>query len=188
MVEYHDGRGHVRVNLAEHLDDPGLGDPYRLRLAARKSSQVERFHARQRKDVVIDRVVVRKLHLGSHGDGHHAGNEILVALPDLHAPSARSRVRARSSETRRRAQFGDGGEDGLADRACGIRGRGTPGCDRNANLHTSVYRGALLGGGARSASSSEPGQAHRHQERAHPADVHSVHSTEGRLPLVLLVS
>ena len=95
VVEHDDRGGHVRMDVAEHLDDARLVEAHGARLAARKAAEVERARAREREDVVVDRVVVREVHRGAHRHGDDARQEGLALLADRGAArrdGARRRV------------------------------------------------------------------------------------------------
>src|SRR5262245_20735587 len=57
-VPYHDQRAHLRVHVTVHPDDAGSGEPNRAVFAPPVQTEVEWLLFGQRKDVVVERVVV----------------------------------------------------------------------------------------------------------------------------------
>ena len=80
MVEDEDRRAHVRVDIAEDLDEPGFVN-FHGRVCPRGYRPRLNFDARrQREHVVEKRIVVGKLHRRSLRDREHVRHERLVLL------------------------------------------------------------------------------------------------------------
>ena len=62
MIEHAHHRAHLRMDVAEHLDDAGLREHLRARRAGREPPEIEVRAARQREHVVEERIVVGKRH------------------------------------------------------------------------------------------------------------------------------
>ena len=85
MVQHHDRRAHVRMDVAKDLDQAGLRELLLTRLALPVSSEIEGPRPRQRKHVMEVGIVVRERHDRSPRDDGHARREGLVPLFDLAA-------------------------------------------------------------------------------------------------------
>ena len=88
MVQHHDRRAHVRVDVAEDLDQAGLREPLFTRLALPVPSEIEGPGAGQRKHVVEVGIVVRERHDRPARDDGHSRREGFVSLFD-HAARGR---------------------------------------------------------------------------------------------------
>ena len=80
MREHEDERAHVRMDVAEDADDARAIEPDRLRVPDRVASEVERLGLRERKDVVVGVIAVRKIDRRAGHDRQHVRHERLVAL------------------------------------------------------------------------------------------------------------
>src|SRR4029078_9125080 len=79
VIEHHDGRRHVRMNLAEHFDHARFVEALAAALPLGKAAEVDRVGARQREHVVVDGSVVGKIDGRSDGYGDNPRYEVFVA-------------------------------------------------------------------------------------------------------------
>src|ERR1022692_857095 len=94
-VDYEHVGVHGRMDVAQQLDRPRVVEDLGVGRSGGADAGVELVRLRDRKDVVVDAVVVAELHGGADGHGQHVRQKGLVALGD-DLVGGRSGARCRS--------------------------------------------------------------------------------------------
>jgi len=93
IVQNHDRRGHVRMQMAVNLRDSRLGEHHSSRLSLIKRPEVKGLRLRKRIHIVKDRIHVGKRDGGSNGNHGQIRNELAIDLFDLNGQACGSNHR-----------------------------------------------------------------------------------------------